>query len=240
MTKVQHDFDRIALLTPDSEALGPHEAAVLRENLPAEGDRALDLGCGTGVLARKLARSFRTTIGIDFSVAMAAAAKRQSAHVRNLHFVAADAVAYLQSTPSSFDCITAFAVLHHLDLVSVVPSLVTALRPGGLLLIVDLIDRSGVRHLPVNGVAWLMSQARRRPGGNGRPSELNAAWHAHGESEQYMTFAEARRQYARLLPDARVRQHLLWRYSLVWRKTLGTRPLMSLSRPGLRAPSKYS
>ena len=102
MTRVQHDFDRIALLTPDHDVLGPHEAEVLRQNLPAAGERALDVGCGTGVLARKLASSFRTTVGIDLSVAMLAAAKRQSTHVSHLHFVAADVESYLQSTPSSF------------------------------------------------------------------------------------------------------------------------------------------
>src|SRR5260221_6323293 len=155
MIKVQHDFDRIALLTPDHDVLGPHEAAVLCQNLRAAGDRALDIGCGTGVLARRLAKLFRTAVGIDLSVAMAAAARRQSAHAPNLHFVAADAGEYLRSTSALFDCITAFAVLHHLDLASILPSLVAALRPGRVLLAVALIDRTGLPFLPINVFACL-------------------------------------------------------------------------------------
>ena len=218
MLKVQHDFDRIALLTPDHDVLGPHEAAVLREHLPAAGDRALDVGCGTGVLARTLATSFRSVVGIDLSMAMLAAARRQSTQMRNVQFVAADVMAYLQSTPSSFDCITAFAVLHHLDVAAVVPSLVAALRPGGVLLIVDLFTRNRLRFAPVNAIAWLVSRARWRLQGNRNSKQLNAAWRDHGASEQYPFFEEARRLYAHLLPGAHVRQHFLWRYSVVWRK----------------------
>ena len=191
---------------------------MLRQNLPAAGDRALDVGCGTGVLARTLATSFRTVVGIDLSIAMVAAARRQSTHVGNLHFVAADVAKYLQSVPSSFDCITAFAVLHHLDVASVLPALATALRPGGTLLIVDLIDRSGLGYLPLNGLAWLVSHSQARLGSNKRSRALNAAWHDHGASERYLTFEEVRSLYTRSLPGASVRQHFLWRYSVVWRK----------------------
>jgi 2-polyprenyl-3-methyl-5-hydroxy-6-metoxy-1,4-benzoquinol methylase len=218
MSRIQNDFDRIALLTPEHDELGPHEAAVLRQNLPPSGERALDIGCGTGVLARRLAKSFRTVVAIDLSVAMVVTAKRQSAQIPNLHFIAADVGDYLRATRDSFDCITAFAVLHHLDIASVMPALVAALRPGGLLLIVDLVDSRGIWHLPVRGVAWFVSRAGAILAGVPRSRALNAAWHDHGASETYLTFHEAQRLYARLLPGARVRQHLLWRYSVVWRK----------------------
>jgi hypothetical protein len=36
--------------------------------------------------------------------------------------------------------------------------------------------------------------------------------------EPDMTWAQVRKSAARLLPGARYRRHLLWRYSLVWTK----------------------
>jgi hypothetical protein len=36
--------------------------------------------------------------------------------------------------------------------------------------------------------------------------------------EPDMTWAQVRKTAARLLPGARYRRHLLWRYSLVWTK----------------------
>ncbi len=56
---------------------------------------------------------------------------------------------------------------------------------------------------------------------NGRlrePRDVREAWAEHGENEAYPTLAQVRQVCTRVLPGARVRRHLLWRYSLVWRK----------------------
>ena len=50
------------------------------------------------------------------------------------------------------------------------------------------------------------------------PAAVRAAWAEHGRSDVYPTLAQVRRACAGLLPGARVRRHLLWRYSLVWHK----------------------
>ena len=52
----------------------------------------------------------------------------------------------------------------------------------------------------------------------GDPPELRRAWEEHGRSDRYLTLAEVRRVCGRVLPGASVRRHLLWRYSVVWRK----------------------
>jgi hypothetical protein len=52
-------------------------------------------------------------------------------------------------------------------------------------------------------------------------SERNAvhdAWDAHAKHGKLMTLKEIRATAARVLNGAMVRRHLLWRYSLVWRK----------------------
>jgi 2-polyprenyl-3-methyl-5-hydroxy-6-metoxy-1,4-benzoquinol methylase len=49
-------------------------------NLPARRRAALDIGCGTGVLAGKLARHFARVTAIDPDAGMAAAASARLAH----------------------------------------------------------------------------------------------------------------------------------------------------------------
>ena len=40
----------------------------------------------------------------------------------------------------------------------------------------------------------------------------------HGQHDAYLTLAQIRQACAGILPRVRARRHLLWRYSLVWRK----------------------
>ena len=84
------------------------------------------------------------------------------------------------------------------------------LRPGGRLAVIGLAaDRSfgdylaGASGLPADR----FYRAIHRKTGSGAP--VKAA---------DMTWAEVRATAARLLPGARYRRHLLWRYSLLWTK----------------------
>jgi hypothetical protein len=49
-------------------------------------------------------------------------------------------------------------------------------------------------------------------------TEARVAWDEHGRGDSYITISQVRRTCAKLLPGARVRRHLLWRYSIIWRK----------------------
>ena len=67
--------------------------------------------------------------------------------------------------------------------------------------------------MPVHlALRWLKTGKLREPG------EVRRAWEAHGPHDLYLTLSEARRAYGALLPRARVRRHLLWRYSVVWKQ----------------------
>jgi hypothetical protein len=48
--------------------------------------------------------------------------------------------------------------------------------------------------------------------------EARAAWATHEAHDIYPTMKEVRALCAETLPGARIRKHLLWRYSVVWRK----------------------
>ena len=49
-------------------------------------------------------------------------------------------------------------------------------------------------------------------------SHTRAAWDEHGRHDSYLTLSEIRKTCADVLPGASVKRHLLWRYSLIWKK----------------------
>jgi hypothetical protein len=87
-----------------------------------------------------------------------------------------------------------------------------------LLLVLDLFEPSGlgdsltnIAALAVSGGLRLLHNGRLKP-----PREVQAAWAAHGQHDSYPTMDEVRRLCDEVLPGAKVRKHLLWRYSIVW------------------------
>ncbi len=108
-------------------------------NLPARRRAAVDVGCGPGVLAEKLAPHFARVTGIDADAGMAGAASARLAHdpgvtIRHCRFEQFAVAA----GHSEADLITMVAVLHHLDLEDTLARIPGLLAPGGRLLVVGL------------------------------------------------------------------------------------------------------
>jgi SAM-dependent methyltransferase len=209
---VSGDFDAIASLTPRAR-LGPHEAWLLRQ-IPLCDD-LLDAGCGLGLAASIASQRAKRVTGIDLSPMMIDRARREFGD--RVTFEVADFREYLSARPAAFDCIISMAALHHVDAATVLPLMAAALRPGGTLLIVDILDRGGIRNLPINAIAAQVSLLRRFMRRETWSRKLRAAWNAHGGGERYESAATLPR-LAGMLPGARIRRHLIWRYSLIWTK----------------------
>ena len=95
-----------------------------------------------------------------------------------------------------------------------------ALNPGGVLLILDLFEQQGLGDfinnfiaVPLNIMFHLIYNKRLHPS----PAE-RAAWQEHIKTDSYLTFSEAQQLYTKFLPKAKVKKHLFWRYSVVWKK----------------------
>jgi ubiquinone/menaquinone biosynthesis C-methylase UbiE len=114
------------------------------------GQRALDVGCGTGYLARLLAGPVGPdgqVVGIDPSPEMVAYAARKANGAGNLQFQVGTAES-LDLPAEHFDVVMTSLMLHHLPEDLRVPALremYRVLRPGGTLLIAEAqMPRPGV------------------------------------------------------------------------------------------------
>jgi SAM-dependent methyltransferase len=216
---IREDFDRIALLADGAWDHNRHYQRRLLRHVRPGCARALDVGCGTGLFTRLLADRCGHVTGIDLSPNMVVEARRRSQGLSNVEYAVAD-VMTAPLPAGAFGCVASIAVLHHLPLARALARLRDLLEPGGRLLVLDLRETGP---LPADLAALAVSMPLTR-WHNGRlrpPQPERDAWETHGRTDRYPSMAEVREVGARILPGARVRRHLLWRYSLVWRKPLG-------------------
>lgn len=217
--ELQAEFDRIARLSPPS-AGGDALVRRLLRHLPDPCGEVLEVGCGTGEATRWMASRASRITALDLSPRMIEVARSRSAGFANIAYHVADATAW-EYPAARFDAVVSVATLHHLPLEPAIAAFVRTLRPGGVLLLLDLLDRSNLAYLPLNAVAFAAAGWDRLRGRDEQSPELRRAYHEHGAHDRYLRPREARARFARLLPGARVRHHLRWRYSLVWQKPEG-------------------
>ncbi len=131
----------------------------------------------------------------------------------------ADALSW-EFPSNHFDCIVSIATLHHLPLEEMLLNMKRALRVNGVLLILDLYRESfagsftSLAAIPVSLLLKYLNTGRFK-----EPPEVRAAWSEHGKHDTYLTLSEVRQRCSMLLPGVKIRKHLLWRYSLMWKKT---------------------
>ena len=219
VSNVRADFDRIALLSGEGWDHNGHYHDFLARHIPAPCRDALEIGCGTGAFSRLLAASSERVLALDLSPKMIEVARERSAQFPNIEFEVADVLA--RELPAErFDCIATIATLHHLPMKEVLPKLKGALKAGGVLLVLDLFEAEGLSDAFRSALAVPVSLGLRlfRHGRLLPPREVRRAWDEHGRHDSYLTLTQVREVCAEMLPGALVTRHLLWRYSIVWKK----------------------
>jgi ubiquinone/menaquinone biosynthesis C-methylase UbiE len=228
MSTIQKDFDRIALVSTEGAIQNEHYAGFLLRHLPVNCQNALEIGCGTGAFARLLAQRSQNVLALDLSPEMIRIAGERSAQFANIEFELAD-VCERVLPAKSFDCIVSIATLHHLPFREVLLKMKAALKPGGVLLVLDLFEPErnllkpeGLLDAGLNVLAMGMSVSLRliHQGRLLPRREVRDAWAEHLRHDIYATMSEVRRLCAEIFPGAKVRKHLLWRYSIIWTRAV--------------------
>ncbi len=215
LERVRCDFDEIARLSdPHDEDTGRYDS-FLFSVIPNGAKTILDVGCGMGRLTAQIAAPDRCVVGIDLSPEMIARA-REKAH-DGLSFVCADFLTHDFGT-EKFDCIITAAAFHHLPIDLAFSRLLELLEPKGRLIIHDMrADAGTLEHFQSRFALAQVGFGRLlRTGNPRRPRSLRAAWERHCTGETYLTLTEAQTMTNRLMPNARVYSHWLWRYTVVW------------------------
>jgi SAM-dependent methyltransferase len=191
-------------------------------SLPARRGVAVDIGCGKGVLAGKLATQFAHVIGIDRNAGMAAAA---SARLGGFPQVSIQRCDFADSSSTvgygEADLITMVAVLHHVNLDDALERIAGLLAPGGRLLVVGLARPDSLTDLAfdvvsaaANPVMGMIKHPRRVR----LPQPTADAQSAVPMMDPATTFAEITKAARAHLRGCRVRRRLFFRYTLLWEK----------------------
>jgi SAM-dependent methyltransferase len=181
----------------------------LLQALPRPCRRALDVGCGLGSFARRLASVAEQVDAIDREPSVVSRARELSSGIHNLRIVEADFLTW--PVEGAYDFVSMIATLHHLPFAEGLSRAANMLHPGGVLAVLGL-DRAP--SLPVavarSAIAYPVRAYYRF---TRQTSPVGAPI-----LDPSMTLGEIRRGAIEILPGAIVRRHLLWRYSLLWVK----------------------
>lgn len=106
-----------------------------------QGADLLEVGCGTGLILRRLAPRTRRLVGVDLSSAMLHQARNRHPSV-----VQANALA-LPFADGSFDVVVSFKVLPHVpEIRAALAEMARVIRPGGHL-VLEFYNRRSLRHV---------------------------------------------------------------------------------------------
>ncbi|WP_243789556.1 bifunctional 2-polyprenyl-6-hydroxyphenol methylase/3-demethylubiquinol 3-O-methyltransferase UbiG [Saccharopolyspora gloriosae] len=190
-----------------------HYHRLVLDTVPDGCGKALDVGCGDGLLVRKLAARANRVTGIDRSRRMIREARRASINLSNVSYVDSDFVDFeAKERGGEYGFISSVAALHHMDFTSALTGMARLLAPGGRLVLIGLARH----HTPLD---WACDIAAipahrilaRRHGGVTEPPDLPTR-------DPAMTWDQVRHAARDLLPGSRYRRLLLWRYALTWQK----------------------
>ena len=217
--KIKHDFDLLASYDGDEWDHNNYYHQFLLEQIPNHSQTILDIGCGTGKFSLLLANYTDKVIAIDLSPNSIQIAKHRSRQFNNIDYQVAD-ISQWRFPVERFDVITSIATVHHLSLEKLLPQLQAALKPGGVLIILDLLKYQGIKDslsdciaVPLNW--WFLKTKNRHIKPNPEAAE---AMRQHLLTDEYLTLSQVKEIYLSLLTTAKVRKHLFWRYSVVWHK----------------------
>lgn len=178
--------------------------------VPNNCDTCLDVGCGEGILTRELQSVSQKVVGIDLHEP--SLAKARNAGGENIEYHLADLFLHPFQL-ESFDCICSVAVLHHMDGKQALARMASLLKPGGVLVLVGLAHSSSLGDVLFDTAGFFVTRWYQWLGGKGMWNHSSPLVWPPPES-----YGTVKRTAEEVLPGAKFRRKILFRYTLLWQK----------------------
>lgn len=174
------------------------------KNLSASKGAALDIGCGSGILAFELAQYYDNVVAVDLSAKMLAIAS-QKRSAPNIEYIQMDASQL--ALDRQFDLIVSAATFHHLpDLPAALDAIKKMLNPHGKIVFLDNISEV---ETPAT-IGYILGAARDfipdcstygfRNALRLLKFRLSPGWLKHLASDRYLSERRFRKIYSRCFP----------------------------------------
>ena len=184
----------------------------LLRQLPRKVNRALDIGCGLGFFARKLAKRSELIEALDVDKATLEEA---------LDLNSAPNICYLQAefleadlSEGSYDAIVSIASLHHMDLETALAKMKVLLRPSGKLLILGLYRETTILDYLYSFISVFLNLIYL----NWHRASIIPSTKTAPTLPAQLSIGQIKTVANTLIPGFRLQRHLFWRYSLFWQK----------------------
>ncbi|MFD7657517.1 class I SAM-dependent methyltransferase [Actinosynnema sp. NPDC059797] len=174
-----------------------HHHPSLLAAVPAGARTAVDVGCGDGAFARLLAARGLAVTAVDRAVEVSAP---------GVDFRRADALTDDLGGP--YDFVSCIAALHHMPLEAGLARLRSLVAPGGVVAVLGLAREEDAWDRALSLASVPLNLARRLFRDDPRGTAPVSA--------PTSSLREIRAAADEVLPGARFRRHLYWRYSMSW------------------------
>jgi 2-polyprenyl-6-hydroxyphenyl methylase/3-demethylubiquinone-9 3-methyltransferase len=162
------------------QELNPLRLRYIERIVALRGVRALDVGCGGGILSESMARAGAQVLGIDLAAEVLAVAELHALEAGvHVEYAAIAAEELARQRPAAFDLVTCMELLEHVpDPAASVAALAAAVKPGGDVIVSTLNRKPAAFAVAILGAEYV---AKVLPRGTHeylkfiRPSEL-ARW----------------------------------------------------------------
>ncbi|GIP35344.1 class I SAM-dependent methyltransferase [Paenibacillus sp. J2TS4] len=211
--KVAEEYDFVNTLLNDN--------SFFMSNLPLQRRRALDIGCGSGILVDELSSHFDEVTGIDISDEMLEIAKekRQRSNTSYLNMDADNLI-----LDGKFDLIVSRTTFHHLNSIpSVISKMKELLNSSGRIVILDNVSEieTPATYVYILGAILEFIPHCRKFGLKNAirvfKHNTSKSWLEHLSSDKYLSEQGYHDLYGKLLPNCRF-QRLGWAMGVVWEK----------------------
>ncbi len=187
-----------------------HYHPLVLDALPSVCTRVLDVGCGEGTLARKLAARANDVVALDCDEPVIEQARLTTDPADPISYILGDLLTY-PFEEGTFDAVVSIATVHHMNEEAAFAKMAALVRPGGVVVVVGLARPNALIDWLYEGAGFFATRWLQMSRKHFEPN-VPLVWPPPS------TYTQIRSIAAQVLPNVQYKRRVLFRYSLIWTK----------------------